>query len=124
MSKRKRKTLSRNQISFAGEAEYIISRAQQRDARVVRLGSIVLFSTETGDAWMLDPEDNLAMCLARDGAKQDYMLIETEDSFRIGWKEQYEIQDDMFTVALADGRVHTIMGYPTEEIVRISRDTT
>ena len=104
MSKRKRKTLSRNQISFAGEAEYIISRAQQRDARVVRLGSIVFFSTETGDAWMLDPEDNLAMCLARDGAKQDYMLIETEDSFRIGWKEQYEIQDDMFTVALADGR--------------------
>jgi len=123
MSKRKRHTLSRNQISIVGEAEYIISRAQKRGAHVVRLGRVVFFSTETGDAWMIDCKDNLALCLARDGIKQDYMILETEDSFRIGWKAQYEIKDNIFIVALADGSVKSIMGYPTEEIVQISRDT-
>ena len=101
-TKRKGHTLSRNQISIVGEAEYIISRAQKRNARVVRLGSILFFSTETGDAWMIDNGDNLALCLARDGTKQDYMILETEDSFQIGWKAQYEIQDNIFIIALAD----------------------
>jgi len=30
------------------------------------------------------------------------MILETEDSFQIGWKAQYEIQDNIFIIALAD----------------------
>jgi hypothetical protein len=33
----------------------------------VTVGPLVLFSTETGDAWLLDPADHLAARLARDG---------------------------------------------------------
>ncbi len=123
MSKQKRRKLSRDQISVTGEANHIIGKAQEHDARVVTLGSIVFFSTDTGDAWMLDPEDKLALCLARDGAKQDYMILETESRFQIGWNARYDIQDDLFAVATADGRIHTIIGYPTEEIVRASKRT-
>ncbi len=121
MSKRKKRVLSRRQISMTGEADYIVGKAQERDARVVTLGSIIFFSTDTGDAWTLDPEDGLALCLARDGARQGYMILETESSFQIEWNAQYEIQDDRFTVATGEGRVRTIIGYPTEEIVRASR---
>ena len=95
--------------------------AQKRDARIVTLGSIVFFSTDTGDAWMLDPEDGLALCLARDGARQEYRILETDSNFQIEWNAQYEIQGDRFTVATVDGRIRTIVGYPTEEIVRASR---
>ena len=109
---------------MTGETEYIIGKAQECDARVVILGRIVFFSTNTGDAWMLDPDDGLAQCLARDGAKQDYMILETESSFQIGWNAQYEIQDDAFTVTTADGRVRTIIGYPTEEIILASQGMT
>ena len=123
MSKRKRRTLSRDQVSVTGEADYIIGKAQERDARVVTLGGIVFFSTETGDAWMLDPQDGFALCIVRDGAKQDYMILETESSFQIGWQAQYEIQDDAFTITMADGRVSTIFGYPTEEIIRALQHT-
>ena len=122
MSKRKKSVLSRRQVSVTGEADYIIGKAQERDSRVVALGSMVFFSTETGDAWMLDPEDGLALCLARDGAKQDYMIVETDSNFQIGWNAQYDIRDNAFTVATADGRVRMITGYPTEEIVRTSRN--
>ena len=121
VSKQKRQMLSRAEVNVTAEAEYIIGRAQQRDARLVTLGSIVFFSTDTGDAWMLDPEDGLALCLLRDGVKQDYMIAETESSLQIRWNAQYVVQDDAFTVATADGRVRTIIGYPTEEIVRASR---
>ena len=106
---------------MTGEADYIIGKAQKRDARIVTLGSILFFSTDTGDAWMLDPEDGLALCLARDGARQEVMILETESNFQIEWNAQYEIQGDRFTVATADGRIRTIVGYPTEEIVRASR---
>ncbi len=106
---------------MTGEADYIIGKAQKRDARVVTLGSIVFFSTDIGDAWMLDPEEGLALCLARDGARQRYLILETDSSFQIEWNAQYEIQGDAFTVATAEGRVRTIIGYPTEEIVRASQ---
>jgi len=52
-----RQIVHRGQISITGEANYIIGRAKNNDARVVVLGPLVFFSTETGDAWMLDPED-------------------------------------------------------------------
>jgi hypothetical protein len=118
MSKRKKRTVLRDHIRVTGETEYIIRKARERDARVVTFGNIALFSTNTGDAWMLDPEDGLALCLVRDGAKQDYTILESDSSFQIGWNAQYEIQGDAFIVATADGRVRTIMGYPTKDIAQ------
>ena len=49
------------------------------------------------------------------------MILETESNFQIEWNAEYEIQNDAFTVTTADGRVRTILGYPTREIVRASR---
>jgi hypothetical protein len=53
------------------EVDYIVRRARQCDTRVVSLDQLVCFSTATGDAWMLDPEDGLALQLAEAGAFQD-----------------------------------------------------
>lgn len=118
MSRRKKRTVLRDEIRVVDEAEYIIRKAQELDARVVTLGNLAFFSTSTGDAWILDPEDHLALCLARDGAKQAYTILETDSSFQIGWNAQYEIRGGAFIVATADGRVRTVLGYPTEEIAR------
>src|SRR5271169_3799711 len=52
---------------LADEVRYIQRRAADRHGRVVTVGQLVLFSTETGDAWLLDPSDQLAARLARDG---------------------------------------------------------
>ncbi len=116
MIRRTKRTLRRSRIRVAGEAEYIVRKAQERDSRVVTLGSIAFFSTDTGDAWMLDTEDGLALCLARDGARQNCAILETDSGFQVGWDAQYEIRGDAFVVSTADGRTRTIIGYPTEEI--------
>jgi len=41
------------------------------------LGQLVFFSTETGDAWLLDPEDRMALCLAKEGSRLPVQIVET-----------------------------------------------
>jgi hypothetical protein len=47
-------------LRLADEVRYIQQCAADHDGRVVTVGQLVLFSTETGDAWLLDPADQLA----------------------------------------------------------------
>jgi hypothetical protein len=76
---------------LAEEIEYIRSRAAEHDGRLVTVGPLVLFSTETGDAWLLDPADSLAARVARDGDPEDVHFEETDTNFAIGWKGNYQI---------------------------------
>src|SRR5690242_19227483 len=55
---------------LAKEVASIQRRAAEHDGCLVTIGPLVLFSTETGDAWMLDPSDRLAARLARDGGSR------------------------------------------------------
>ena len=43
----------------------------------------MLFSTETGDAWLLDPADRLAARLARDEMTEPIRIEETDTTFAI-----------------------------------------
>jgi len=117
-SRPKKKKLHREQISIIGETDYIINRAQNYDSRVVSLGSLIFFSTETGDAWMLDYKGGLALCLAKDGEKQPFRIVETPEKFAIEWNVTYQIEGDKFVVIQKLRQVRTILGYPTEEILK------
>ena len=117
ISQPKKKKLNREQISITGESNYILNRAQNYESRVVSLGSLIFFSTETGDAWMLDYKDGLALCLAKVGEKQPFRIVETPEKFAIEWNVNYRIEGDKFVVVQKSGQVRTILGYPTEEIL-------
>ena len=52
---------------LADEIGYIQDKAADHDGRIVTIGQLILFSTDTGDAWLLDVTDHLAARLARDG---------------------------------------------------------
>ena len=82
--------------------------------------SLVLFSTETRDAWMLDPDDEFALCLMKDGEPQPYEIGETDQRFAIQWTGHYRIEGALFTYIPNDTPTHarTIYGYPTEAIQR------
>ncbi len=115
------RVLNREQTSITGEANYIIGRAKNNDTRVVSLGSLVLFSTETGDAWMLDPEDGFALCLAKGGEAQPFTINETTTNFSIEWNADYRIEGNVFVIAERSGQIKSILGYPTKEILRAIR---
>jgi hypothetical protein len=105
---------------LAEEIDYIQSRAAERDGRLVTVGPLVLFSTETGDAWLLDPSDHLAARLARDGDPEELNFEETETTFAIGWKGNYQIDGDVFVYIDNDtARVTTILGYPTHRLSQL-----
>ena len=117
ISRSKKKKLNREQISIIGESNYIINRAQNYESRVVSLCSLIFFSTETGDAWILDYKDGLALCLARAGEKQPFRIVETPEKSAVEWNANYQIEEDKFVVLQKAGQVRTILGYPTDEIL-------
>ena len=105
---------------LADEVRYIQRRAADYDGRIVTIGQLVLFSTETGDAWLLDPGDRLAARLARDGQSEPILIEETDTTFTIGWKGRYRLEGPAFVYSDQDtGRVVTILGYPTDKLSQI-----
>jgi len=99
---------------LADEVRYIQRRAADRHGHVVTVGQLVLFSTETGDAWLLDPSDQLAARLARDGDPEPIHIEENDTSFVIDWEGDYRIQGSAFIYSdRQTRRVSTIFGYPT-----------
>jgi hypothetical protein len=107
---------------LAEEVQYIQGRAAEYDSRIVTIGPLVLFSTQTGDAWVLDPADQLAMPVAREGEPLPVQIGETATRFTIGWTGQYRIDGDAFVYVAKDARrVRTILGYPTRFIAAQSR---
>ncbi len=112
-----KKHISGKDFLLAEEIEYIRTRATEYDGRLVTVGPLVLFSTETGDAWLLDPADHLAACVARDGDPEEVHFEETDASFAIGWKGNYQIDGDAFVFVDRDtAGVTTILGYPTRRL--------
>ncbi len=114
------KRISGRDFLLAEEIDYIQTRAAQYDGRLVTAGPLVLFSTEGGDAWLLDPSDHLAARVARNGDPEDIHFEETDTNFAIGWKGHYQIDGDAFVFIDCDtAHVTTILGYPTRRLAQV-----
>lgn len=112
--------MSGKDFLLAEEIDYIRSRAAEHDSRLVTVGPLVLFSTESGDAWLLDPADHLAARVARDGDPEDIHFEESDTNFAIGWKGNYQIDRDAFVfVDRETARLITILGYPTRRLAQL-----
>src|ERR1700752_1799141 len=105
---------------LADEVPYIQRQAAHQHGRIVTVGQLILFSTETGDAWLLDPADRLAARLARDGESEPIHIEEADITPPLGWQGCYRIEGPPFVSADNDsGRVTTILGYPTDQLAQI-----
>ena len=99
---------------------YIQHRAAEHDGRFVTIGSLVLFSTDTGDAWLLDASERLAARLARYGDPEPIHIQDTDTQFAIGWNGCYHVDGNAFVYSDREtGRVTTILGYPTHKIAQL-----
>ena len=112
----KKQVLRGEGISVCREAEYIVENAQRGEAKVVSLGKLLFFSTTEGDAWVLDPEDNLALRLAEQGKPLPYRIMETATSFAVEWNIQYTLTDSGFAVQDQDGKMTVFSTYPVQHI--------
>lgn len=103
-------------MNIKKEIKYIIKRGLINDARKVQLGELVLFSTQTGDAWLLDTKDNLAICLLKNKIKQKYKIIDTPTQFGFDWDFKYFIENEHFVTIDKNGNERKILGYPIEQL--------
>src|SRR5215472_18184947 len=107
-------------FQLAEEIRYIQRRAAEYDGRWVTIGPLALFSTETGDAWLLDPADHLAVRVARDGDPEPVYFEETDTNFAIEWTGNYHIDGDLFVYTdRKSARVVSVFGYPTARIAAL-----
>ena len=69
---------------------------------------------------MLEPANQLAARLARDGDPEPVDFQETDTNYAIGWKGNYHIEGRAFVyLDRKSGRIITVLGYPTAEIARL-----
>jgi len=109
--------LSRDSLHLAKEVRSIQRRAADHDGRIVTIGPMVFFSTETGDAWMLEPAGHLASRLATDGDPLPVHIEETETRYAIGWQGRYRIEGQMFIYEdNGSHRLTAIQGYPVQRL--------
>jgi hypothetical protein len=107
-------------LRLVDEVRYIQRRAADHDGRIVTIGQLVLFSTDAGDAWLLDPSDQLAARLARDGDPEPIRIEENDTAFAIEWKGRYRIEGAAFVYMDREtGRLATIHGYPTHKLIKM-----
>lgn len=85
------------------------------------LEQVVLFSTPTGDAWILDPADGLARCLCRGGAPRPSGIHETPQTFAVEWELRYELDGDAMVFTDPVGRQRVVVGYPVKDVRQVSR---
>ena len=104
-------------LRLADEVRHIQRCAARHDGRMVTVGQLILFSTQTADAWLLDSEDGLAAPLTRDGDPEPVHIEETDANFTIEWKGHYRIEGDAFIYADSNtGGTRAILGYPTQKL--------
>ncbi len=94
------------------EVRYIQRRLPTAMGASSPLVSLFLFSTETGDAWLLDPSDRRAARLAGDGDPEPVHIEENDTCFVIDWKGNDRIEGPAFIYSdRQTRRVSTILGY-------------
>lgn len=81
----------------------------------------VLFSTGIGDAWLLEPDEGLAMCLVWQGASQPIKVRDDPAQLEVEWDCMYELLGDFFNVESKHPVIGTraIGGYPLEGVRKL-----
>jgi hypothetical protein len=76
---------------------------------------LLLFSTDTGDAWILEPADALACRLPVGGDPMEIFSTKPKASYAIGWQRHYRIDGETFTCEDRASHRHTVIaGYPVQ----------
>jgi hypothetical protein len=115
--------------SLVTDCSYIVELAKKRDPRIVLrrtqdYAPFALFSSEDGDAWLVSPSEELALCLCWRGESQEYEVREDNTEVMIGWDAFYAIKGAAFHVESRNETIgtRTILGYQAEELEAAFKD--
>ena len=91
--------------------------ASKSKFKVRELGVFILFSTEKGDAWLLEVTESDALQLAAEREIMTVDLEENPETIEIHWTHTFEVKNKQFIITdYKDKKVETIENYPTHAI--------
>lgn len=87
----------------------------------LEIGPFVLFSTGVGDAWLLEPEEQAAMCLVWRGERIEPAIKDDPARVEITWHGNYELLGEFFRVETGHSEIgnRAIAGYPMEGLRKL-----
>lgn len=113
--------------SIRDECEKIIAAELRGQAKAVMTSDgvacppFVLFASGLGDAWLLEPDENLAMCLVWQGKRQTIGLHDDPDRIAVEWDGAYELLGDFFNFESEHPDIGTraMGGYPLADVRKL-----
>ena len=100
------------------EVEKIQEIASAKKATVLALGVFVLFSTASGDAWLLEVTDMDAIQVARGGEKLAVQIEENPETIEINWTHKFDVQNKKFILTSYKDKSEEIReDYPAHTIL-------
>lgn len=112
--------------ALEAECEIVLRAAREGIEKIIMTGPealsipLVLFASQ-GDAWLLDPDEERALCLMFGGQQQDRAFNDSGPEVEIAWDGPYALDGDAFSVTTEHALIGTrvIMGYPLAELRRV-----
>lgn len=109
--------------ALEAECDIIVRAAVDGIEKVIVTGSevlpvpFILFASQ-GDAWLLDPDENLAFCLMFQGQKMQRHFRDSARQIEIRWDGEFQLDGDAFAVETEHPAIGTrvILGYPLAEL--------
>lgn len=100
------------------EVEKIQESAGAKKAAVLALGVFVLFSTASGDAWLLEVTDMDAIQVARGGEKLAVQIEENPETIEFNWTHKFDVKNKQFVLTSYKDKSEDIReDYPTHTIL-------
>jgi hypothetical protein len=108
------------------ECDLILKAAREGIDKIIMTGPealdvpLVLLASQ-GDAWLLDPDENMVLCLRFAGEEQERSFVDTPRRVRIDWDGVYALDGAAFAVTTEHPLIGTrlIIGYPLDELRRV-----
>ena len=105
------------QISLKGEVAKIQEAAVAGKSEVRSIGVFVLFSTDGGDAWLLELTDMDALLVAKAGKALDVEIVESPETLEVNWSHRFAIKNKQLQMtAYLDKKEEVLVGCPTHSI--------
>jgi hypothetical protein len=102
--------------TLSAEISKLQQKAADKTAVMWTKGVFVFFSTEEGDAWVLEASGNDALQVAEAGQLIKVDVAQTDDAIEVTWSHQFAIRKDFTVSAYADQRRSVYTGYPAARI--------
>jgi len=111
--------------NLTAEIESVVAAELAGDVRLIRTGPeaakkqpFILFSTSVGDAWLLEPMEDRALCLVWRGIRQQFHVQDTPQRVEIMWDGHFELRGEFFIAETEHPDIgsRAVAGYPLEQL--------